>query len=64
MIIHKTCRSCKKDNRLEIAERDYKRWLSGVPIQMAMPRLSADDRELLVSGICGKCFDKMFGGEE
>ena len=33
-------------------------------IQNAMPNLSADDRELLISGICGPCFDKMFPPEE
>ena len=35
-------------------------WKEGMLIQDAMPELSADERELLISGICGKCWDKMF----
>lgn len=29
-------------------------------IQVILSNLSADDRELFISGICGKCFDDMF----
>jgi hypothetical protein len=29
-------------------------------IQDIFPELSAADRELMLSGICGECFDKMF----
>lgn len=36
-------------------------WQSGVLIQDAMPELSADERELFISGTCGKCWDEMFG---
>lgn len=36
-------------------------WLSGsLPIQDAMPYLTANERELLLSGTCGHCFDEMF----
>ena len=30
----------------------------------AMPYLDAGERELLLSGTCGNCFDKMFGIQE
>ena len=43
---------------------DMGRWQNGSLIQDAMPYLSADERELLISGTCGTCFDKMFGSEE
>jgi hypothetical protein len=32
----------------------------GVLIQNALPNVNEDQREFLISGICGKCFDKMF----
>lgn len=36
-------------------------WLSGsLPIQNALPYLSDSERELLLSGTCGSCFDSMF----
>ena len=32
--------------------------------QSAMPNVPADERELLISGICGPCFDAMFREED
>jgi hypothetical protein len=34
-----------------------------VHIQNALPNISDNDRELLLSGICGECFDKIFEEE-
>lgn len=31
-------------------------------IQDAMPNLSADDREFLITGICPKCWNSTFNG--
>jgi hypothetical protein len=45
-------------------EADYERWQNGEHIQNVAPYLSADDRELLISGMCGKCFDEIFAGED
>lgn len=33
-------------------------------IQNIFPDVSADMRELFLSGMCGKCFDEMFGLDE
>lgn len=60
MIIVKPCLFCKKEYKIEVSEEGYLRWKHGVLIQEAMPEISKDDRELLISGICGKCFDKMW----
>lgn len=38
----------------------YTRWVFGELIQRALPELSANDRELLISGICPTCWDEMF----
>ena len=64
MILRKKCRICNKEHFLKVNELDAIRWKTGSHIQVAMPYLTADERELLISGICGKCFDKMFGGGE
>ena len=45
--------------------RGYKKWKDGKGyIQDILNYLSADDRELMLSETCGKCFDKMFPQEE
>lgn len=56
------CKSCKKEYKLEVTKQQLEMRKAGMHIQDAFPHLSANDRELLMSGICGNCFDKMFGG--
>lgn len=55
------CIQCKKHHTLSIPRKDYVDWIDGVLIQNAMPYLSAEQRELLISKICGVCFIKVFG---
>ena len=59
-----SCRYCNGHHILAACAEDVDRWQGGELIQNAMPYLSADERELLISGTCGTCFDKMFGSEE
>lgn len=61
--IQTECRVCKMQKELKVSKKAYEDWKNGQLIQIAFPDLSADDRELLMSGICGKCFDKMFEEE-
>lgn len=35
--------------------------LHDLHIQDALPFMSPDDRELLLSGVCSRCYDTMFG---
>lgn len=59
-----TCRSCREVVPVSVSLEDYTRWqLGGGLIQNVMPYLSADDRELLISGTCSSCWDAMFGDE-
>lgn len=59
-----TCCSCRKVCHVTVSLEDFTRWqLGGGAIQSIMPYLSADDRELLISGTCSKCWDEMFGEE-
>jgi hypothetical protein len=56
------CKKCDKFFDLKFTEKqwellqDSRRGL----IQDILPDWSADDRELLVSGICGRCYDAIF----
>lgn len=49
---------------IEVTEEQLKRWQSGVLIQNAMPHLSDDDREFLMTGITSEEWDKQFGGDD
>jgi hypothetical protein len=38
----------------------YDAWCGGVFIQKALPELTADEREMLMTGYCRGCWNKMF----
>jgi len=57
------CKMCSQIHVVEVPEKGFNAWkLDRVLIQVAMPELTADEREILISGICGKCYDEMFAG--
>lgn len=58
--VKRKCRSCHEVTLFSLDCDALARWQEGTLIQDAFPHLTADQRELLISGICGKCFDKMF----
>ena len=58
------CPFCGHANEIEVNEADYWDWQDGELVQNAFPYLSADEREMLISGICPKCWAKTFGEEE
>tara|TARA_R110002020_G_scaffold165900_1_gene353705 strand:+ start:147 stop:377 length:231 start_codon:yes stop_codon:yes gene_type:complete len=60
-LLEPTCRACGTTVQITVLGPDYDKWKHGELIQNAMPYLSADERELLISGTCGSCFDQMFG---
>lgn len=55
-----SCRMCKEGVTLRFNKVDYLAWQKGELIQRAFPYLSANQREMLKTQICGKCFDKLF----
>jgi hypothetical protein len=59
-----TCPFCGKSYGIEVNEIDYLDWEDGKMAQDAFPYLSADEREMLISGICPTCWDKYFGSDE
>ena len=58
--IIKTCISCKKEYKIEVNTSDLYSYMNGKLVQNAFPYLSVGERELLVSGMCDKCFIDMF----
>jgi hypothetical protein len=61
MKINVCCKWCEKCYELNVSTKRFALWKKGELIQDVMPELSADERELLISGTCGECWDKMFG---
>ena len=58
------CPVCGKLNHVVVEESDFVAWQHGTLVQDAFPYLSADERELFVSGICSDCWNKMFATEK
>ena len=57
----KRCNICRKEIEIKMTDEEFNAYLSGQGhIQDILPRLSEDERELLISGICGPCFDNLF----
>lgn len=61
------CPFCGKDNRVEVTVYEMlgiEKWggpaSNSMPIQKAMPNLSAEKREILISGICLSCQKMIF----
>lgn len=55
------CPLCGNTSYLTVPTDGYTAWkLHGVLVQDAFPQLSAEDRELLISGICPTCWDNLF----
>jgi hypothetical protein len=58
------CQFCCRALELEVNEDDYDAWKDGELVQNAFPYLSSAEREILVSGMCPSCWDKMIGMPE
>lgn len=54
------CGDCGKVFPITMTQEGYEAWIMGELIQRALPEVSIEDRELLISRTCGKCFDKLF----
>lgn len=58
------CPFCGRANEVAVNEADYLDWQDGALVQNAFPYLSADEREMLISGICPTCWASTFGDED
>lgn len=60
-IVEITCVNCQTQHTVLVPLQGYRLWASGqAKIQDAMPSLTESERELLMSNICPKCWDKLF----
>lgn len=61
VIIKVNCEICNEEHWFDMTQLQYKRWTKQKDlIQNIFPEMSVDEREILVSGICSSCYDKMF----
>lgn len=65
----KVTRRCPISGRINtrdipVTQDQVERWYNGELIQMAMPELSADDREFLMTGITPEVWDNAFSEQE
>ena len=51
------CPFCGETHFVQVKETDYWRYANGTMVQDAFPYLSADEREMLISGICPECWE-------
>lgn len=58
------CPECKGTAEITVKGSDLFQYNQGAFIQNAFPYLSTADRERLMSGYCGPCFDSVFAKEE
>lgn len=57
--------ACGQETRATVAGAELFRFRQGAHVQDAFPHLTADQREaLFISGICGTCWDNLFGDED
>jgi hypothetical protein len=63
-ITNVSCVQCKEAFVLPVTQQQIEAWQRGALIQKAMPNLLKDERELFISGLCGKCFDATFADDE
>ncbi len=50
------CPFCKAKQTLKVNPKAFSRWRKGLLIQDAFPKLTPDEREALITGICSECF--------
>lgn len=58
------CPGCKKDASVVVDDAGVKAFRNGALVQDAFPGLTADQREQIISGYHGPCFDVLFPSEE
>ena len=53
------CPFCGKKSELAISAKGYNAWVGGALVQRAFPELTANERELLITGMCVDCQKKV-----
>jgi hypothetical protein len=58
------CVGCGEQHIVNVVPSELDAWQRGGLIQRAMPSLSEEDREMMISGTCAPCWEKMFSEDE
>lgn len=58
------CPVCKKKDVVVVPAKAYAQIARGVSVQIAWPDSTDNEREPLISGIHGRCFDEYMGVED
>lgn len=58
------CIVCGESSIVEIDKEKFDRWQAGENVQDVFPEISADQREMLITGTHPACWEKAFGGSE
>lgn len=64
MLIPVICPNCGNFNVVSVKSKDWFAYVNGALVQDAFPYLFADEREMLISGICPGCWERLFGDED
>lgn len=58
------CTLCHRTSTLQVPAVGYHEWQAGEFIQVALPNLTADEREMLKTGTHPDCWDSIFPDED
>jgi hypothetical protein len=58
------CRYCGSVEHISMSMHGYDKWKGGEMIQDALPDLSPEQREMLISQTCANCWDSLFKDDE
>lgn len=61
--VHGPCCQCGKPQEIIVDDAALRKFRAGGFAQDCFPTLPAEQREFLISGICGDCWDEMFSDE-
>jgi hypothetical protein len=63
-VLCRPCTVCGERSVVSMDESAHRRWVDGAPLQEVCPEMSTDERELLISGTHGPCWDSLFDDDE
>lgn len=62
--VYGTCQVGAHPHEIQVPTQGLNDWLhKGLFVQAALPNTPVEDREFLISGTCGPCFDRLFRKE-
>jgi hypothetical protein len=64
LYVTNACQFCGLTSTVKLTAAEVAAWVTGAPIQDAMPDRPANERELIRSGIHPECWTAMFGSPE